>query len=123
MKIVSYALCISLLILATYLGCNEFVKKTPKKARQEKAQRETFTEQCGVLLDAFMDASSTLHASCAHTTAKVYAVLRSVACGQTCCVDTADVETLKKIVQQAEKTLKVLKESREELDALTALLS
>lgn len=118
MNYIHYFLLMSLLLCVGYLGCNEFIKKTPKKIRQEKAQRETFSEQCGIKADALLATLFTIQQNESIVASNLYQILRSVACGESCCVDTMEIETLKNLVQKLEKTLESAKNYAEALAAL-----
>lgn len=58
----------------------------------------------------------------AEVASQLYQTLRNVACGQSSCIDTADLDELKAMVQQLEQVMQSGKQYRDALEKLQQML-
>jgi hypothetical protein len=98
--------CLTLCLLVCGLGVcgSEFVKKTPARIQRKQAQqRDILIERCAKLLDALILGCMSLHQSCAAATAEWYDLLKSLATTESCCLETASIESFKEYVASLEE--------------------
>lgn len=82
--------------------------------RKEKAQKESLSDQCARLSDEVLLLALEMPSSLTHFCKTVYQLLRSVACGESCIVDTADINKLKEVIaclEQCKKSMTQLEDA------------